>query len=164
MEEKLVSNEMTVKDLNENYVKDSPIKVEKIEIDGDGPPRKSTQRIFSSTGNGEQPATSGAGNRADMYSRRSPPGPGGPKPLTDISVGLPTPRPSPVLTYPSDETTGADKNSRRSPGPAGLAGHWLWAGPPKGRKDLTMAEMYQILLGVGAKEIFSKFYGNVGFI
>ena len=65
MQEKLVSNFETVKDLNENYVTTDhhrPSKVGKIETDGS---RKPTQRIFStgageaySTGNGA-PASGG---------------------------------------------------------------------------------------------------------
>ena len=177
-EENLVSKEETVKELNDNYVKDCAIKVEKIEINDPPPPRKLTQKSFSS-GNGEQKATSG-GDVADIYSR--------PKPPSKDIVGLSTPcSPSPVLNYDSKAGSGADKNSSRSPGhgPSGQA-----SGPPKGGKgatkgsydgrnpqraeiprghpyetlpaqcakpyhgapkgeDLTISEMYQFLLGVG---------------
>ena len=177
-DENLVSKEETVKDLNDNYVKDCAIKVEKIEIN-EPPPRKLTQKI-SSNGNGEQTATSG-GDVADIYSR--------PKPPSRDIVGLSTPcSPSSlVLKYDSKAGSGADKNSSRSPGgghgpgPSGQA-----SGPPKGGKgatkgsydgpnppraeiprghpirgsyepnhgapkgeDLTISQMYQFLLGVG---------------
>ena len=169
-DENLVSKEETVKDLNDNYVKDCAIKVEKIEIN-EPPPRKLTQKI-SSNGNGEQTATSG-GDVADIYSR--------PKPPSRAIVGLSTPcSPSSlVLKYDSKAGSGADKNSSRSPGASA-------SGPPKGGKgttkgsyegpnppraeiprghpirgsyepnhgapkdeDLTISEMYQFLLGVG---------------
>ena len=158
-DENLVSKEETVKDLNDNYVKDCAIKVEKIEIN-EPPPRKLTQKI-SSNGNGEQTATSG-GDVADIYSR--------PK-------------------YDSKAGSGADKNSSRSPGgghgPSGQAsgppkgGKGATKGSCDGRnpqraeiprghpyetlpaqcakpyhgastgEDLTISEMYQFLLGVG---------------
>ena len=41
-EENLVSKEETVKELNDNYVKDCAIKVEKIEINDPPPSRKLT--------------------------------------------------------------------------------------------------------------------------
>ena len=86
-----------------------------------------------------------------MYSRRSP-GPGGDR----GGGGLSTPAcPSPVLRYASDGT-GADKNSRRSPGPERAKPLGV---PSSG--DPTMDEMYQTVLVVlffpfYFKEIFSN--------
>ena len=126
-DENLVSKEETVKDLNDNYVKDCAIKVEKIEIN-EPPPRKLTQKI-SSNGNGEQTATSG-GDVADIYSR--------PKPPSRDIVGLSTPcSPSSlVLKYDSKAGSGADKNSSRSPG-GGHGPSGQTSEPPKGGKGAT---------------------------
>ena len=73
-----------------------------------------------------------------MYSRRSP-GPGGDR----GGGGLSTPAcPSPVLRYASDGN-GADKNSRRSPGPERAKPLGV---PSSG--DPNMDEMYQTVLVV----------------